>query len=365
MKKLFSFILILGIFFSFFIINVHASLSQNKIDKINLIVDKYIIKLSKWKTNSKVINYLDKVVKKIKIVKIKKAKYKEVLEVLEDAIINKINQRWLTILWEYYKKLSNYEWMYKQDLKWAYDMKYNPKFSFEKFEQIYETNQYNVYEIKNIKFLWNNNFKIRVDFYSWSVWKWVSFSQSYEVLMKIISDNKIETIKVQTIKSEVLEEKNYWNNNVILKWEDWIEVLYLNWKKIDETKKIENNYFWFEKHISEIGFIWNWKILKYTFSGYEYRTTIFYNIINWKKIDIWSGIDIYWVIWNNLYVCWESWMVWGKVAIYNLVNFNLIKDLSEWKWIYSCKWFDKENNILNYELIDNNWKNFKKWYKIN
>jgi hypothetical protein len=301
----------------------------------------------------KVSEFLNKVENKDKtyyaLVKIKCSLDTEILSSYKDLIYN------------YYSNISNYNY---QDLEKAYNMKNKPKISFKDFQKLYKTSKKNIYSPSNFKKIWNNIFEFRVDLYEWELGqKWETFKEAYKVTIKIVNNQKLETLTVKKINSEILKEKSFWNNKAILKWENWSKILYVNWKIIKKIDAINNDFFQTQMDIDWLEFLDNWNILKYDLLWYEFGMTYFYNLKNWKILDL-KGVyaDVYWITSNNkyLYICGENWMWPGWVFIYKVWDFSMVKILST--NVLKCIWYNK--NILKYEIYDSKGNILKKEYNF-
>jgi hypothetical protein len=235
-----------------------------------------------------------------------------------------------------------------QNLEWAYELKYNPEMSFKNFKDIYSSDKEIEYNISNRKFnfIWNDTF----NFYVHSFEEWNN-PEKYKTTIKVI-DWKLQTINVEKIDKEILEEVIFWNNKWIIEWEKWDLYVYLeqDWikKKIFTEKSNEFSTFYFSAYIYWLEFLDN-DILVFHKSWWEFHEMKFYNIRSWKLIE-WSS-DIYWITDNNkyLYFCWV-WM-WGwDIKIYNKNDFTLFKDLDKEDKITRC--IEYKNNVLKYELYE-------------
>ena len=286
-------------------------------------------------------------------------------EIIIDNMLNSIKKKFVYDVKDIKDYYSNIQ---KWDLEEAYNIKYEPNISLEEFKKQYEFDWWVKITEDRFKNIWENRYSFIVDIFYEKTW----LVERYNTSMEIIELDKLKTLYVKKIETEITDKVEFWWIKAYVEWDKWEKNLYLEkkWKKevlkslkvfFDENKKFnypewEYSFLSYLQKIYWLKFIDNGNILVFEESWWEFHWFSFYNVKNWKLLELWDLLN-YWITKDNkyFYVCGESWMAWWGVWVYNYSDFSLYKDLTkEWEWyISNCYWFDwynKDKNILNFEL---------------
>ncbi len=251
----------------------------------------------------------------------------------------------------YYNLISQHK------LDEAYAMKYNPSTSLEAFKNTYASfnggTPPNWWEYFPESISVFNYKKISLDTYAFQVDIDDNGNISrYNTQMKVSENNKLQTLSVKEISSEIIEEISNDDKKAYIEWAKWTYSVYFEeqGQKYLVTFKQYNPYY----HIWGLEFISDGNILTFKESGFEYGWTLFYNILS-KKFLSTSYISTYWFTEDNkyLYVCGESGFAWGEINIYNYDDLSLYKNLGEERAIGNCygdKLYNSDKNTITYQI---------------
>lgn len=296
---------------------------------------------------------------------------------------------------------SYYDNIEKWDFQKAYDLKFEPSYTLEKFKNIYSFNNNFEMNVINLKNIWENEYIFNINIKEDNVW-----TESYETVIEVINWERLQTISAKKLdnvavelieKSEEKKKENLltsmldFNNDNI----DKEDITYSTYR--DNPRGYDkNNYLWKEiecntyKNGVKISFwtflckndknkfilLSNWKEVKFTDNEilldiYKNQYVYINKLDKWlylndKKIDTIdekinerlytlriSKWKVYYTKWNSLYRDWEK--IWESLyknkSWYVDINKYSLFDWSNYSYL------DEDYNIIL------NWKNINKLNK--
>jgi len=295
------------------------------------------------------------------------------------------------LIYSYYDNIENW------DFQKAYDLKFEPRYTLEKFKNIYSFNNNFEMNVINFKNIWENEYIFNINIKEDNVW-----TESYETVIEIINWKKLKTVSAKKLdniavvliekseekkkenlltsmldfSSDNIDEKDITYASYMRKETYWgnTEINYL-WKKIICNNGIIKVSFWTflcESEKNNFILLSNWKKFKFTdndilFDIYKNQYVYINKLDNWlylnnKKIDIIdeeinrkyytlkiSKWKVYYTKWNSLYRDWEK--IWD--SLYKNKSWYVdINKYSLFDWD-NYSYLDEDYNIvLNWKIIN-------------
>ncbi|MCP4522879.1 MAG: hypothetical protein GY828_01535 [Candidatus Gracilibacteria bacterium] len=365
MKKIFT--VLLFVFLLFGTCNNIYAFSKTKVD---LLLKKIDTKISQ-KDEQTQLNIYRKLRNKLAILKLKNKneKNKELIEYLYSEIDTKFSNVSTNIskkekpaektsgntslIYSYYRLIG------KGSFQEAYEMKYKPTLSYEKFLKNYQSDENEYYSVESMKELPTGEYQFYISIFSEE-----EGIQRYQTVMKIIN-NQLQTVSAKKVQKIISEQQIINNHRVYIEKEGGKSTLFVEnnfeKKKIAEVSiyQKEDGTYSFTSHrrkLQGIEVIGNGNIVTYKNTGYEFTEMGFYNIQADKLIKE-GGKNTYGLTSDKkyFYICSPSGMSGGGVRIYNYLTFDLYKDVTSdiTDGIQTCHGYESKKNILRVESIEN------------